>query len=61
MFSTPLLAMFGKPGVIPMDFFLLTFFHAVVAIPVHIIVYRARAKSGYRSLFSKEGYTIKNA
>ena len=61
MVLSPLFAMLGKPGVIPMDFFLLTFFHAVIAIPVHIIVIRARAKSGYRSLFSKDGYTIKNA
>ena len=61
MFSSILFAMYGQPGVIPGDFFLLTFFHALVAIPVHIIVYRARSKSGYRSFFSKEGYAVKDA
>ncbi len=52
-------AIYGQPG-IPLDFQLLTFFHALIAIPVHLIVLRARAKDAYYSFFSKEGYTIKN-
>ncbi len=50
---------YGHPGV-PMDFWLLTFFHALVAIPVHIIVLRARSKTSYTSFYSKEGYVIKD-
>ena len=42
-----------------MDFQLLTLFHALVAIPVHVIVFRARAHDGYKSLFAKDGYVIK--
>ena len=57
--SLNLFAMYGQPG-IPMDFFLLTFFHALAAIPVHIIILRARAKDGYTSLYSKEAYVVKN-
>ncbi len=53
-------AIYGQPGV-PQDFLLLTFFHALVAIPVHIIVLRARKTSNYTSLFSKQGYTVKDA
>ncbi len=60
MLQASLFAIYGQPGV-PMDFLLLTLFHALVAIPVHIIVFRARAKSNYTSLFSKDGYTIKDA
>ncbi len=60
MHLSPLFAIYGQPGV-PMDFWLLTFFHALVAIPVHIIVIRARSKSGYTSLFSKDGYAIKDS
>ena len=61
MLSQGLLAMYGQPGTIPGDFLLLTFFHALIAVPVHIIILRARLKTGYKSLFSKEGYTIKDA
>ncbi len=44
-----------------MDFWLLTIAHAVVAIPVHVIILRARSTTGYTSLFSKEGYAVKDA
>ncbi len=60
MMQANLFAMYGQPG-IPMDFMLLTFFHFVVALPVHIIILRARAKSGYTSFYSKAGYDIKDA
>ena len=60
MFLSNLFAMYGQPGV-PMDFWLLTFFHAVVAFPVHVIVFRARSKTGYKSFYSKEGYVTKDA
>ena len=59
MFLSPLFAMYGQPG-IPMDFILLTFFHAVAAIPVHIIIVRARSTDGYTSFYSKEGYSVKD-
>ena len=59
MFISHLFGIYGQPGV-PMDFWLLTFFHAVVAIPVHIIILRARSRDGYTSLFSKEGYPSDN-
>ena len=58
MFSSSLFAIYGQPGV-PMDFQLLTLFHALIAIPVHIIVFRARSRDGYKSLFSKAAYTVK--
>ena len=52
-------AIYGQPGV-PMDFWLLTLFHVLVAVPVHIIVFRARSTDGYTSLFSKDGYVVKD-
>ncbi|ABX08573.1 hypothetical protein [Prochlorococcus marinus] len=59
MHLSTLFAMYGQTGV-PMDFLLLTFFHALVAIPVHIIIIRARATDGYTSFYSKEGYALKD-
>ncbi len=59
MSQLSLFAMYGQPGV-PMDFLLLTFFHALAAIPVHLIVLRARRTSGYSSYFSKDGYVVKD-
>ena len=31
----------------------------LIKLPFHIIVFRARAVDGYKSLFSKAGYTVK--
>tara|TARA_B100001250_G_scaffold405800_1_gene423840 strand:- start:628 stop:807 length:180 start_codon:yes stop_codon:yes gene_type:complete len=59
MLSLNYFAIYGQPGV-PMDFLLLTFFHALIAIPVHVIVFRARAKDGYTSFYSKDGYVVKD-
>ena len=60
MYLHNIFAMYGQPG-IPGDFLLLTFFHALVAIPVHILVLRYRAKTGYKSLFAKDRYVVKDA
>lgn len=53
MHLSPLFAMYGQPG-IPWDFYLLTFFHALFAIPVHIVLFRWRAKEGYTSYYAKD-------
>ena len=55
MHSLDLFAMYGQPG-IPWDFFLLTFFHALFVIPVHIVLFRWRAKDGYSSFYAKDIY-----
>ena len=53
MHLSTLFAMYGQPG-IPWDFYLLTFFHALFAIPVHIVLFRWRAKDGYTSFYAKD-------
>ena len=57
MSLTPLFAIYGQPGV-PMDFFLLTFFHALFVIPFHIVLFRWRANSGYTSFYAKDYYVL---
>ena len=46
-------AMYGQPGV-PWDFYLLTFFHALFVIPVHIVLFRWRAQEGFTSFYAKD-------
>ncbi len=60
MSLTPLFAIYGQPGV-PMDFMLLTLFHALFVIPFHIVLFRWRAKSGYTSFYAKDYYVVKDA
>jgi hypothetical protein len=60
MSLTPLFAIYGQPGV-PMDFLLLTLFHALFVIPFHIVLFRWRAQSGYTSYYAKDYYVVKDA
>ena len=59
MHLSPLFAFYGQAGV-PWDFYLLTFFHALLVIPVHIILFRWRAKDGYNSFYAKDVYVAKD-